>query len=202
MSRANFDSITARDRGQVPSVELACAAARRRDRECCHVGDALLSFGLGWFRRRKPPDARGLFTARPVPWFGSTSPGFRNPPPRCGREATEPPTPRLKRRGVASEAYRVKRRKRLIGRRNSGQRSGSIRSDRFRWICNLPRTNRDTMFVVARRDRASLSQTSPRRGQAGSFRYHAALASASASAEPARRNAPHELQLGNRGGAR
>jgi hypothetical protein len=91
----------------------------RGDRECCHVGDALLSFALRWFRGRKLPSARGLFAARHVPWSGSTSRGSRNPPPRCGREATGPPTPRSRRPGVASGMHRPKPRRRLIGRRSS-----------------------------------------------------------------------------------
>src|SRR6266478_4873293 len=51
-------------------------------KECCHAGDALLLFALGWLRRRKPPSAPGWFTAHPVPLSGFTSPNSRQVPPR------------------------------------------------------------------------------------------------------------------------
>ena len=70
-------------------------------KKCCHAGDALLLFALGWFRRRKPPSAPDSFTAHPVPLSGFTSPNSRRMPPRPGRGVTGPPRPKSKLPGVA-----------------------------------------------------------------------------------------------------
>ena len=71
-------------------------------KKCCHAGDALLLFALGWFRRRKPPGAPDSFTAHPVPLSGFTSPNSRRMQPRPGRGVTGPPKPKSKLPGVAS----------------------------------------------------------------------------------------------------
>jgi hypothetical protein len=71
-------------------------------KKCCHAGDALLPFALGWLRRRKPPSAPALFTAHPVPLSGFTSPNSRRTPPRHGRGVTGPPRPKSRLPSVAS----------------------------------------------------------------------------------------------------
>jgi hypothetical protein len=158
VSRANFD-FRARYRVHVPATELACSRSGQGDRRCCHAGDALLPFALGWLRARKLPSIRDWFTAHPVPLSGSMSRGFRNPPLRCGREATEPRRPISKRRGVVSRADQVRLRRRPIGPRSSDKQFGSIRSDRFRWMCHLCKPNRGMLFQRRVCDLASLSQT-------------------------------------------
>ena len=70
-------------------------------KKCCHAGDALLLFALGWPRRRKPPNAPDSFTAHPVPLSGFTSPNSRRMQPRPGRGVTGPPRPKSKLPGVA-----------------------------------------------------------------------------------------------------
>jgi hypothetical protein len=168
-------SITAHDIGcMFPEWNLRARVWGRGESKCCYVGYALRPFALGWRRARKPPGTGDWFTAHPVPSSGFMSPGFRNPPQRCGREATAPPTPRSKRRGVASRADRPKLRRRPIGPRNSGRQFGSIRSDRFRWICNLHRPNRDMMFAAAcLQSRVALPNFTPSRA-AGFSRHGAA----------------------------
>src|ERR1700694_106736 len=92
---------------------------KRGFEKCCHAGDALLLFALGWLRTRKPPSTPDSFTAHPVPLSGFTSPNSRRLPPRHGRGVTGPPTPRSKRRGVVSKARLPKPRRPLIGERSN-----------------------------------------------------------------------------------
>ena len=99
-------------------MEPVCSSPGQGGERCWHAGDALLPLASGWCRARKPPSTRDLFTAHPVPLSGSTSPGFRKPPPRCGREATAPRRPRSRRHGIVSKTHQPKPRRTFIGRRN------------------------------------------------------------------------------------
>ena len=89
-------------------------------RKCCRVGDALQPFASVWVRRRKLPSTQVLFIALPAPSCDFTWPDIPPRPPRCGREATGPPTPRSTRRGVASTADPREPRRPLVGRRSNG----------------------------------------------------------------------------------
>src|SRR5882724_6918300 len=105
---------------QVPSMELAFEKFHRGEgaEECFYVGGALLPFALDFVFKRKPMNDRGSFIARPAPSFGITSPNIQHPPPRCGREATAPPTPKSKPRGVVSRLHLPKPRRPRGGRRS------------------------------------------------------------------------------------
>jgi hypothetical protein len=101
----------------VPSTEPAYSSPERGGRKCCYAWDASSPCALGWRHRRKPPGTPDWFTAPPVPSCVSTSQNSRPPPPRCGREATAPPTPRSRRHGNVSRARRPNARRLLVGLR-------------------------------------------------------------------------------------
>ena len=101
---------------------------------CRCAGDALLSFAC-WVHAQKLRGHLDLFTAHPVPLSGFTSPGFRSPPLKCGREATEPRRPRSRRRGVVSRAHQAKQLRPLIGRRSSDKAFGSNQRKLSRLMC-------------------------------------------------------------------
>ena len=150
---------------------------------------ALLPFALCWFRARKPP---GTGTCSPrkscsvVRFYVARF--SESPPRRCGREATGPPTPRSKRRGVVSELDPPKPRRRLIGRRSSGRNSDRSETTDFGGYATSAgriaiysdiREFRGGAFVISRRP----PKLHPVEGGRGLFVVRPRLAPASASAE-------------------
>ena len=116
-----------------PSAELECAGATGTGvtggSTCIRAGFPPPQFAWDCRRRRRPPSAPDLFVALPAPLFGFTSPSSRRPPPRRGRAATVPPTPRSKLPGAASRMRRLKPRRRLTGQPSSYLSSNQVKRD-------------------------------------------------------------------------